>query len=88
MAKYKNGMMCEMEDESEKECCVGDATRPAVPFESTSGLTKWTPGKPPMGGFRSVINFSSSTDTKASPITTGTTSFKAPYFKDKKEGTY
>jgi hypothetical protein len=41
------------------------------------------PGSPPVGGFRSVFAFGDQGKT-----TTGTTPFKAPYFKNKKEGTY
>jgi hypothetical protein len=45
------------------------ACRPQVPSDTTGGGVAWKPGQLPNGGFRSVICFSDSTNTKQSPTT-------------------
>jgi hypothetical protein len=79
MKECDNGM------ESDKSEYIGgaEAYRPQTPTDAKVPQGSWTPGKPPVGGFRSVFAFGNQGKT-----TTGTTPFKAPYFKDKKEGTY
>lgn len=73
------------EEKSEKSEYSGGAkaVRPQTPTDAKCAQPAWRPGSPPVGGFRSVFAFGDQGKT-----TTGTTSFKAPYFKNKKEGTY
>jgi hypothetical protein len=73
------------EKENEKNEYVGGAkaVRPQTPTDAKCAQPAWRPGSPPVGGFRSVFAFGDQGKT-----TTGTTPFKAPYFKNKKEGTY
>lgn len=77
--------MEEYNSNSEKNEYPGGAkaVRSQTPCDAKVAQPAWTPGKPPVGGFRSVIAFGNQGKTM-----TGTTPFKAPYFKDKKEGTY
>lgn len=79
MEEYNN----ETKNEKSEYPGGAKAVRPQTPSDAKCAQPAWTPGKPPVGGFRSVFAFGDQGKT-----TTGTTPFKAPYLKDKKQGTY
>jgi hypothetical protein len=52
---------------------IAKSTRPQLPRDGSAGQVRWQPGQLPKGGFRPVIDFSStpSYDTKQSPTSGG-----------------
>jgi hypothetical protein len=52
---------------------VAKSTRPQLPRDGSMGMQRWEPGQLPVGGFRSVFDFSEKTpyDTKHSPTSGG-----------------
>ena len=72
--------MAKMNDEMGKSEYVGGAkaVRPQTPYDACSPQERWTPGKAPVGGFRSTFDFGAQGKT-----TTGVTPFQAPALKGK-----
>ena len=52
---------------------VAKSTRPQLPRDGSMGMQRWEPGQLPVGGFRSVFDFSEKSpyDTKHSPTSGG-----------------
>jgi hypothetical protein len=76
MKMAKMGNECEME---KNEYSGGaKAIRPQTPCDAYTPQEAWTPGKAPMGGFRSTFSFGAQGKT-----TTGVTPFQAPALKGK-----
>ena len=52
---------------------VAKSVRPQLPRDGSMGMQRWEPGQLPVGGFRSVFDFSEKTsyDTKHSPTSGG-----------------
>jgi hypothetical protein len=52
---------------------VAKSVRPQLPRDGSAGMQRWQPGQLPIGGFRSVFDFSETTtyDTKHSPTSGG-----------------
>lgn len=76
MAKMNDDM--EMEMEKSEYVGGAKAVRPQTPYDACSPQERWTPGRAPVGGFRSTFDFGPQGKT-----TTGVTPFQAPSLKSK-----
>ena len=74
-ADYQNSNMANSKHQRPHEVNqqIAKSVRPQLPRDGSAGMERWTPGTLPMGGFRSVIDFSGtpSYNTKKSPTSGG-----------------